>query len=47
MSATIEISEELIDRLESHTEEDESLEEFIDELVSIYEQEGRFLDEGL
>lgn len=47
MSATIEISEELMDRLESHTEEDESLEEFIDELVSIYEQEGRFLDEGL
>ena len=47
MTRTIELSDELVARLESHAEEDESLEEFIEELVAIYEQEGRFLDEGL
>lgn len=47
MTKTIELSDELVERLERHTEEDESLEEFIEELVTIYEQEGRFLDEGL
>lgn len=30
----------------SHLEEDETLEAFIEELVAIYEQEGRFLQEG-
>jgi predicted CopG family antitoxin len=47
VTRTIELSDELVERLESHAEEDESLEEFIEELVAIYEQEGRFLDEGL
>ena len=47
MTRTIELNDELVERLESHAEEDESLEEFIGELVTIYEQEGRFLDEGL
>ena len=47
MTHSIELSDELVERLESHAEEDESLEEFIEELVAIYEQEGRFLDEGL
>jgi predicted CopG family antitoxin len=47
MPRTIELDDELAERLESHAEEDESLVEFIEELVSIYEQEGRFLDEGL
>ena len=43
MTRTIDLSDELVERLESHAEEDE----FIEELVTIYEQEGRFLDEGL
>ena len=46
MSRTIELSDELIERLESHAEEGETIEEFIEELVAIYEQEGRFLQEG-
>lgn len=44
--ARIEISDDLMDRLEGHAEEDESVEEFIEELVSIYETEGAFLQEG-
>lgn len=47
MTATIELGEELVERLEEHLEEDESLAEFIEELVNIYEQEGRFSDSGL
>jgi len=46
MPVTIELSDELVERLESHAEEDETLEEFIEELIVIYEQEGRFLQEG-
>ncbi|MFP8951599.1 hypothetical protein ACLI4Z_01325 [Natrialbaceae archaeon A-arb3/5] len=46
MTHTIEISDDLKDRLEGHLEEDESYEEFIEELVSIYEVEGTFLQEG-
>lgn len=47
VTRTIELSDELRERLERHADEDESLEEFIEELVAIYEHEGRFLDEGL
>jgi len=46
MTYTLEISDELKDRLDDHLEEDESYEEFITELVSIYETEGEFLQEG-
>lgn len=46
MTYTLEISDELRDRLDDHLEEDESYEEFIDELVSMYETEGTFLKEG-
>lgn len=46
MTHTLEISEDLKDRLDSHLEEDESHEEFIAELVSVYETEGAFLREG-
>ncbi len=42
----IEISEDLKQRIDSHREEGESVEEFIDELVTIYETEGAFLQEG-
>lgn len=46
MVQTIELSDELAERLNGHLEEDETVEEFIEELLSIYEQEGRFLAEG-
>lgn len=46
MTTTIEISDDLRNRLESHLEEGEEIEEFIEELVSIYETEGTFLQEG-
>ncbi|WP_436923462.1 DUF7557 family protein [Halosimplex amylolyticum] len=47
MSQTIELNDELVERLEGHLEEDETLEEFIEELVNIYEQEEFFSDPGL
>lgn len=46
MTTKIELSDELLERLESHTEEDETIAELLEELISIYEQEGRFLQEG-
>ncbi|WP_254768470.1 DUF7557 family protein [Salinilacihabitans rarus] len=46
MARTIELDDALAERIESHLEEDETIEEFIEELVAIYEQEGRFLQEG-
>jgi predicted CopG family antitoxin len=46
MTHTIEISDDLRERIERHLEEDESHEEFIAELVSMYETEGTFLQEG-
>jgi predicted CopG family antitoxin len=46
MTHTLEISDDLRERLDDHLEEDESYEEFITELVNIYETEGSFLQEG-
>ena len=46
MTYTLEISDELKERLDDHTEAGESYEEFLSELVSIYETEGAFLQEG-
>ncbi|MFC7131626.1 MULTISPECIES: DUF7557 family protein [Salinibaculum] len=46
MTHTLEISDELQQRLEDHLEEGETPEEFIEELVSMYETEGAFLQEG-
>ncbi len=46
MSHTIEISDELKARIDGYLEEDETYEEFIGELLSIYETEGMFLQEG-
>jgi hypothetical protein len=42
----IEISEELQRRLDSHLEADETYDDLISDLVSMYESEGRFLQEG-
>lgn len=47
MARTVELDDELVERLEGHLEEDETIEELIEELVNIYEQEGRFTDQGL
>ncbi|MFB6185589.1 MAG: hypothetical protein ABEI86_01815 [Halobacteriaceae archaeon] len=47
MSQTIRISDDLAERLETHREGDQTVEEFIAELVRIYEQEERFSDPGL
>lgn len=46
MTETLEISDELKDRLDDHLEPDETYEEFIAELVAMYETEGAFLQEG-
>lgn len=46
MTETLELDEELYERLQSHCEEDESVAEFVEELVSIYETEGAFIQEG-
>lgn len=47
MPQTIELSDELVARLEGHLEEEQTNEELIEELLHIYEQEGRFSDSGL
>ncbi|MFW6003802.1 MAG: DUF7557 family protein [Halanaeroarchaeum sp.] len=43
---SIDIDPDLYERIESHCDEGETVEEFIAELVSMYESEGRFLQEG-
>lgn len=45
MSHTIEISDDLRERLDRHLEDDESYAELIEELVNIYES-SRFVQEG-
>lgn len=45
-TTTIEISQELKQRIEGHLEEEETVEEFLEELVSIYETQGTFMQEG-
>jgi hypothetical protein len=47
MARTIEIDDELASRLDDHRREDQTIEAFIDELLTIYEQEERFTDQGL
>jgi hypothetical protein len=46
MPTTIEIDDDLAERIERHLEDDESMAEFVDELVRVYETEGAFLREG-
>ena len=46
MVQPIELDDDLVERMNGHLEDDETLEEFIEELVTIDEQEGRFLQEG-
>ncbi|WP_176393149.1 DUF7557 family protein [Natronolimnobius baerhuensis] len=46
MTQTLEIDDELADRLDSHCEPDQSRVEFVAELVAMYETDGTFLQEG-
>jgi predicted CopG family antitoxin len=46
MTQTIEIRDDLKERLDEHMEEGESYDEFIGELVAMYETDGAFLREG-
>lgn len=46
MSTTVELDDELMERIRSHIEEGETPREFIEELVNMYETEGAFLTEG-
>lgn len=46
MSQTIEVDDELAERLETHLEEGETISEFIEELLSMYEADATFLQEG-
>lgn len=46
MSPTIEVSEDLLQEIDSHLQEGETREEFIKELVHHYEAEGHTLWEG-
>ncbi len=45
MSETIELADDLIDRIDGHREEGETREEFVEELLNIYES-SRFVQEG-
>lgn len=45
MAHTLDISDDLKARLEHHCEEGQTIEEFIEELLSIYES-SRYLQEG-
>jgi len=47
MVQTVELDDELGAWLDEHRTDDETRAEFIEELVNIYEQEGRFSDSGL
>ena len=46
MSSTVELEDDLMDRIRGHLEEDETPAEFIEELLNMYEAEGAFLQEG-
>lgn len=46
MTVSIEVSDELAARMDDLLEDDESYEELIEELVALYETEGRFFTEG-
>jgi hypothetical protein len=46
MSTTIETDDDLAERIERHLGDDESIAEFLDELVTVYETEGAFLEGG-
>lgn len=46
MTTTIEIDDDLYSRLEAYLEDDQTVAEFVEELLTMYETEGAFLQEG-
>lgn len=46
MTHTLEIDDDLWQRIQDHCEPEETPAEFLEELVSVYETEGAFLQEG-
>lgn len=46
MTYTVELDDDVMERIRSHLEEDETPAEFIEELLNMYETEGAFLQEG-
>lgn len=46
MATPIELDDAVVERIESHLEEGETIEEFIEELLTVYETEGVFIREG-
>ena len=46
MTPTIEVSQETLEQLDSHRENEESYDDLVHELVTIYEQQGAFTREG-
>lgn len=46
MTHTLEIGDDLWERIDDHRDEGQTPEEFVEELVSVYETEGAFLQEG-
>jgi hypothetical protein len=47
MPQSLQLDDELAARLDDHCRDDETREEFVEELLTIYEHEGRFTDSGL
>jgi len=46
MPHTLELDDDLWERLTDHCEEGQTPEEFVEELLSMYETDGAFLQEG-
>lgn len=46
MSPTIEVSEDLLQQIDDHLQEGETREEFIEEMVHLYEAQGATSWEG-
>jgi len=46
MTETIEVSDDLAERIDAHRDEGEDREQFLTELLDHFEVEGRFLREG-
>lgn len=46
MGTTIDIDRDLYERMETHLEEGQTVEEFIEELLNMYETDGTFIQEG-
>jgi hypothetical protein len=42
----IELDADMIERIDSHLEEGETRQQFIEEILSIYESEGTFIQES-